>query len=456
MSDSNHLSTYQSPTVTTFVNSSAVGNFHEAKLESGKLEAPDSVQPASDSVDNLQVDSEFPDGGLQAWLTVVGAVLALFCCGQLTAFGTFETYYAQNQLRDVPPSTISWIGSLQLWVLYFSGGFLGRVFDAYGPRVVIIPGSVLLVFSTFMLSICKEFYQFLLVQGILTGLSYGMLFYPTFAAISTHFLKYRATTVGIAIAGSGVGGVLFPIMYRQLFPQIGFGWAVRASGFIILALLVISCATIKSRIPPSRKNTGFFPDASVFRDTPFVMLVTGCFLVNFGLFIPFTYLANYSIYHGVSSGTSFYIISAMNGGSIFGRVAPAFLADKVGRFNIVVPATFLMGLFAFVFWMFTSSLISIILFGVVYGCVAGAFLAMQIPCIAQISKIEEVGTRIGILYSVASFAVLGGGPSAGAVLKASGGSYPGMIAMCGALNVLGSVLLFWSKMKVNGRLFARV
>ena len=66
------------------------------------------------------VDLDYPDGGLKAWLTVFGAVLALFCCGQLTAFGAFETWYAQNQLRDLPVSAIAWIGSLQLWLLYFS------------------------------------------------------------------------------------------------------------------------------------------------------------------------------------------------------------------------------------------------------------------------------------------------------------------------------------------------
>ncbi len=30
-------------------------------------------------------------------------------------------------------------------------------------------------------------------------------FYPSFASISTHFVKLRATAMGIAIAGSGVG-----------------------------------------------------------------------------------------------------------------------------------------------------------------------------------------------------------------------------------------------------------
>lgn len=52
---------------------------------------------------------------------------------------------------------------------------MGRIFDAYGPHVVLISGSVLLVVSTVLTSVCTQFYQFLIVQGLLTGLSYGML-----------------------------------------------------------------------------------------------------------------------------------------------------------------------------------------------------------------------------------------------------------------------------------------
>lgn len=63
----------------------------------------------------------FPDGGAAAWLTVLGAFLALFCSfGQLNSFGTFQTWYAEHQLSHLPPSTIAWIGSLQLWVFFFS------------------------------------------------------------------------------------------------------------------------------------------------------------------------------------------------------------------------------------------------------------------------------------------------------------------------------------------------
>ena len=62
----------------------------------------------------------YPDGGTRAWLTVLGSAAFLFCTGQWTAFGIFETWYSEHQLRNISAATISWIGSIQLWVLYFS------------------------------------------------------------------------------------------------------------------------------------------------------------------------------------------------------------------------------------------------------------------------------------------------------------------------------------------------
>ena len=67
---------------------------------------------------------DFPEGGLKAYLTVLGASMALACTfGQLSAFGTYQAWYASHQLRHLPASTISWIGSLQFWVFFFSVRF---------------------------------------------------------------------------------------------------------------------------------------------------------------------------------------------------------------------------------------------------------------------------------------------------------------------------------------------
>jgi hypothetical protein len=63
----------------------------------------------------------YPEWSPKANLAVVGAFVALFFAfGLMNAFGTFQTWYATHQLKHLPPSTISWIGSLQLWTFFFS------------------------------------------------------------------------------------------------------------------------------------------------------------------------------------------------------------------------------------------------------------------------------------------------------------------------------------------------
>ncbi|KAI0671247.1 MFS general substrate transporter [Trametes maxima] len=401
-------------------------------------------------------DLTFPDGGAAAWLTVLGAFLALFCSfGQLNSFGTFQTWYAEHQLSHLPPSTIAWIGSLQLWVFFFSGGFIGRLFDAHGPRLLLIIGTLILVFGTMMTSISTQYYQYILSQGILVAIGIGTVFYPSLAAISTHFSKYRGTALGVAIAGSGVGGVVYPILYQQLFNKVGFAWTVRISGFVSLALCGVAVATVTSRLSKPQDDAPWF-DVKVFRDASFRLVIAGSILISFGLFIPFFYIVDYSKDHGISSQTAFYVLSVMNAGGIAGRLAPAYLADRLGRFNILVPCAFLAGLSMLVFWTFSRTLVAIMLFAAVYGFFSGAFNALIIPCVAQISQMREIGTRIGVLYSIISFPALCGGPVAGAMLKSEGGSYLGMIMLGGAAVVAGSLFMLWARIALSRRLYQRV
>ena len=67
---------------------------------------------------------KFPEGGLKANLTVLGAFMAFACTfGQMSAFGTYQAWYASHQLQHLPASEIAWIGSLQFWVFFFSVSF---------------------------------------------------------------------------------------------------------------------------------------------------------------------------------------------------------------------------------------------------------------------------------------------------------------------------------------------
>ena len=116
--------------------------------------------------------------------------------------------------------------------------------------------SVVLVVATLITAECKEFWQLLLCQGFLTGLSSGMIFGPIPAITSQWFKKRRSLAFGINTSGSSLGGVLIPIAASKLIELIGhvralcvqetrltflrFKWTMRVLALMELFMLTIA------------------------------------------------------------------------------------------------------------------------------------------------------------------------------------------------------------------------
>ena len=111
----------------------------------------------------------------------------------------------------------------------------------------------------------------------------------------------------------------------------------------------------------------------------------------------------YAKYLSIPDHMAFYVLAVMNAGGVLGRIAPAYLSDRIGRFNLLIPSAFLSGLSCLVFWLFAKSLVSLMLFSFLYGFLSGSFVSVVNPCVAQISDMPQMGTRIGMLYSIISF-----------------------------------------------------
>jgi len=100
----------------------------------------------------------------------------------------------------------------------------------------------------------------------------------------------------------------------------------------------------------------------------------------------------------------------MNIGGLVGRIIPAVLSDHFGRFNLLVPCAFLSGVSCVALWLPTmfvstpSGRIALeVTFALSFGFFSGGFIALINVCIAEISKTEELGSRIGLLYCLISF-----------------------------------------------------
>lgn len=89
----------------------------EKPLDASTPSTPPQEQPVVEEPvkPGAQDQDSIPDGGLQAWLQVLGGFMIFFnTWGLLNTFGVFQTYYASGDLFTASSSDISWIGSIQV------------------------------------------------------------------------------------------------------------------------------------------------------------------------------------------------------------------------------------------------------------------------------------------------------------------------------------------------------
>ncbi|TDZ14528.1 MFS transporter asaE [Colletotrichum orbiculare MAFF 240422] len=387
--------------------------------------------------------ADFPDGGTQAWLAVFGGWCALFCTfGLINCVGVFQAYYLDGPLRDYPSSTVSWITSLQVWTMTFGGALFGRLYDSYGPKYLLYGGTVVYVFGLMMTSLSTKYYQFILAQSLVSSIGSSAAFNASMASVTSWFFRRRGAALGIMVSGSSLGGVILPIMMTKMIQQVGFPWAIRAVAFMFLFLLGISCLTITSRLPPRPRPFVFKEYVDGLREPTMGITVVALFLFFWGMFLPFNFVILQARAQGMDENLVTYLLPIMNAVSILGRIIPGFLADKLGRYNVMIIITFISAVFCLGLWIPGKNNAAIIVFVVIFGFSSGGFISLGPALIAQISDIRQIGIRTGTAFAVQSFGALTGSPIAGAIVASQGGRYLGLQLFCG-FSMLASVCVFF-------------
>ncbi|KAK0702186.1 major facilitator superfamily domain-containing protein [Lasiosphaeris hirsuta] len=394
----------------------------------------------------------YPEGGLRSWLVAGGTAGILFCTlGYSNSFGVFQAYYTQNQLRDYAADDISWIGAIQVFLVFALGIIGGPVFDRYGAWVI-KPAAVIYLVSVMLTASCTTYWQFILVQGILSGVSNSLLMFPSMAATPQYFHKRRGAAMGLAIAGSSLGAIVFPIVLSQLLERVGFAWAVRTCGFIMIPILAFSAMTVKARLPP-RKSRLFIWTA--FKSSRYAFLTGAVFCMFMGMFVPLFYLPSYGISQGMDATVAFYLIALINASSIPGRILPGVLGDKFGSINSLITAGLLTAIIIFC-WPTATTTSGIIVYSLGFGITSGAIIsAGSVVFTHCASDPKDIGTYMGMGISLAAFAVLVGPPINGALLHRYDG-YKEVSVFSGTMCASGVVLAFLAKHNAEEGIWGRV
>ncbi|KAK3376586.1 major facilitator superfamily domain-containing protein [Lasiosphaeria ovina] len=368
---------------------------------------------------------DFPEGGVQGWLVVFGSFCAMISVfGLINSSAVFESYFSTHQLVDNTASEIGWIFSLYLFMVFFVGIQVGPVFDRHGARALIAAGSLIIVVSLLLLSWCKTYYQIILTYSVLGGLGGALLNGPAYGAIAHFFNARRGLATGIATTSGGIGGIVFPILLQYLLPNLGFAWSCRVLALIMLVLAIPANVFIKTRLPPARGPDGaprvgsVRPDFSVFKDVRFAFSSLGIFFMEWGLFVPLTFIVSYAAAHGQDATESYVLLSYLNAGSVAGRVLPGFLADRFGRFNVIIVTIALCVVTVLALWLTAGDSEGVLTaYAVLFGFASGSNLGLVPVCLGQLCDSRQYGRFLTAAMMVASFGTLSSVPIGGALLE---------------------------------------
>ncbi|KAK2599968.1 hypothetical protein QQS21_005270 [Conoideocrella luteorostrata] len=402
-------------------------------------------------VSNASYEETFPEGGLRAWLVVLGAWFALMSAmGLMNTIAVFQAYTLSHQLKGHSEGTVGWIFSIYTFLAFFCGVYIGPVFDKYGPRWLVIAGCATTVTGVVCMSFCQELWQFILSFGVLCGFGTSLLFTPCIAAVGHWFRRRRGFATGMASTAGGIGGIIFPLMLTSLFDQVGFGWATRVLALICLVSGIVGILLVRSRLPPAANATAH-PDFRIFKQVPFTLTAIGIFLLEFSLFIPLAYISTYAQYKGFSEQFAFHLLPIMNTGSVIGRALPGYYADVVGPFNVCIFSVILSLVACLCVWLpLGHTAAGVIVFSILFGFGSGTSISIAPVCIGRMCKTQQYGRYYATTYTVVSFACLIGIPIGGSIVGANDGDYQGLIIFTGAIYVGSAACLMAAKVAQLG------
>ncbi|KAK0442805.1 major facilitator superfamily domain-containing protein [Desarmillaria tabescens] len=428
------------------------------------------------------LDWRYPDGGLRAWLVVLGCFMyATTIMAYGLTWGVFQDYYHTNMFPNTSLSILSLAGGLQNFLMNFTAYLSGGLGDRYGYKVRssrFHSRARLIALSSFLAYLCllasafttKLFHVFLF-QGVFLGISHGLSMPLYMSLPSQWFLKKRGLATGLAVSGAGIGGGIQSLVVRKLLVKVGFRNTLLIYSSMHGVVWIVALCLIKERRSPDQvqQKKRWIPERV---DGRLYSVATSVFVGIFGFLAPFYFSTTYtkqfvpSIAHDPLkpvvplvlmnfSGTLRFVFLIYDVAScIITNLIHSYswirlagkLADYLGPMNVFFSSFFFGGLFQILIWTFAKTYAAIIVFSILSGLVGCWFISLLPVVCAELFGVEGLSTITGLMILANSPGQLAGAPIAGAIFSASGGSWVAVTMYSGGAMVLGSLCILYGEL----------
>ncbi|KAI0772442.1 MFS general substrate transporter [Trametes elegans] len=415
------------------------------------------VAPAVEEVDLP------PDGG-RGWLVVFGCVIfsaATVGWGYVLEFmravwGVTEEYFKKNVFPDVSESVLSTLGSMSGMFMTMLSVIPGKLADRYGYKPFLAAGGFLWTISMLACVFATKLWHYFVIMGLVQGLA-NALVYPLIVALPAQwFLRYRALTTGIVVAGSSIGGAVSSLIFRQMLTSLGLKRSFAIYTALDGSLLLAAWFMISERRKPSERRTIIWLDRSFFSDPVFWSLGMCFFFTVFGYLSPIFFLPTFAkqkLPH-LSELLAALPVTMLNFSAAAGRTLIGFLADRIGPVNALWLVVMLSGLTQLLVWTFVSTYAGIMAFAILYGFVCGCFLSLSPAVAAQLWGSGRLAGLSGLMLLFNLPGNSSGAPIGGAILSATGGNWTAVSCYSGGLQIIGATVLLYARFKREPNVFA--
>ncbi len=306
----------------------------------------------------------------------------------------------------------------------------GNLSDRFGPRVVVLAGSVLLAVSLALASRTTSLLAFQLVFGLLVGGSTAAIFAPMMACVTGWFDTHRSLAVSLVSAGMGMAPMTMSPLAAWLVSI--HDWRTSLLIIAAVAAAIMLPVAFLVRRPPALAGAGAAvvpgeaPDNDMslrhaLRSPQFITLVLTNFFCCATHSGPIIHTVSYAVSCGIPliAAVSIYSLEGLAG--LFGRIGFGLLGDRLGAKRVLV-AGLLVQAFGALAYVFVRDLSAFYAVAALFGFVYAGTMPLYAAIARENFPLKMMGTVIGGTAMAGSLG-MAAGPVAGGLIYDSFASY---------------------------------
>ena len=379
-------------------------------------------------------------------IVAAGAMMTCVAIGVIFSLAVFlEPMSAGTGWSRAGISTAMTFAFLSMGVAGFAWGALG---DRYGPRRVVLAGTILLGLSTVLASRATSLLEFQLFFGVMTGVAAGSFFAPVMATTASWFERHRSLAVSLVSAGMGVAPMTISPLAAWLVTGYDWRTAQLVIGIGAWALLLPAVWFIRRApiVPETGEEGGAatpaMSAAEALRSRAFIVLAAtffACCATHSG---PIFHTVAYAIGCGLPTFAAVTIYSMEGAAGLGGRLLFGVAADRFGAKRVLILGLVIQALAA-PSYLLVNQLGGFYAVAIVFGLAYGGVMPLYAALARDYFGPRILGTILGAASMVSSLG-MALGPVAGGWLFDRYGSYAWMYigSFAVGLGAVGMAFLF--------------